>query len=168
MASHSACVARGRFGGDRTIARTHLGARDGAAYAPISAAPGRGRKGTFMSTISVVLAVLVAAEHLGFLVLEMFLWQKPIGLRFFRLTPEIAAASARLAANQGLYNGFVTAGIVAGLLVSDRGAGFALIVFSLSCVIAAGVFAAFTVSWRTLVVQAVPGAVALAALVFLR
>ena len=120
-----------------------------------------------MSTISVVLAALVAAEHFGFLLLEMFLWQKPIGLRFFRLTPEVAAVSARLAANQGLYNGFVTAGIAAGLLVPDRGAGFALIAFSLSCVIVAGVFAAFTVSWRTLVVQAAPGAVALAALVFL-
>ena len=93
--------------------------------------------------------------------------QVPIGLRFFRLTPEVAAASAQLAANQGLYNGFITAGIVAGLMVSDPGAGFALIAFSLSCVIAAGVFAAFTVSWRTLVVQAAPGAVALAALIFL-
>ena len=62
----------------------------------------------------------------------------------------------------------VTAGIVAGLLISDRGAGFALIAFSLSCVIVAGVFAAFTVSWRTLFVQAAPGTVALAALVFLK
>src|SRR5690242_9519673 len=128
---------------------------------------GRHRKGTFMSTISIVLAALVATEHLAFLVLEMFLWQKPIGLRVFRLTPEIAATSARLAANQGLYNGFLTAGIVAGLVVSDPAAGFALVTFALSCVIAAGVFAAFTVSWRTLVVQAVPGAVALAAVVFL-
>ena len=103
-----------------------------------------------MSTITTVLAALVAAEHLGFLVLEMFLWQKPIGLRIFRLSPDTAATSAALAANQGLYNGFLAAGIVAGLAASDPGAGFALIAFSLSCVIVAGIFGAFTVSWRTL------------------
>jgi putative membrane protein len=121
-----------------------------------------------MSTTSAVLAALVAVEHLGFLVLEMFLWQKPIGLRVFRLSPDVAAASAALAANQGLYNGFLAAGIVAGLAASDPGAGFALVAFSLSCVIVAGIFGAFTVSWRTLALQTVPGAVALGALVFLR
>jgi len=79
-----------------------------------------------------------------------------------------AATSAALAANQGLYNSFLAAGIVAGLAASDPGAGFALIAFSLSCVIVAGIFGAFTVSWRTLLLQTVPGAVALGALVFLR
>jgi putative membrane protein len=121
-----------------------------------------------MSTITTVLAALVAIEHLWFLVLEMFLWQKPIGLRTFKMTPEIAATSATLAANQGLYNGFLAAGIITGLAVSDPGIGFALIAFSLSCVIAAGIFGAATVSGRILVLQAVPAAAALAALVFLR
>jgi putative membrane protein len=129
---------------------------------------GHGEKGTFMSTVTTVLAALVAVEHLGFLVLEMFLWQKPIGLRVFRLRPDIAAASAALAANQGLYNGFLAAGIVAGLAASDPAVGFALVAFSLSCVIVAGIFGAFTVSWRILVLQAIPGAVALGALVLLR
>ena len=121
-----------------------------------------------MSTITTVLALFVAAEHLWFLVLEMFLWQKPIGLRTFKLTPEAAAASAVLAANQGLYNGFLAAGILAGLAAFDPGAGFALVAFSLTCVVVAGLFGAFTVSWRILVLQAVPGALALASLFLLR
>jgi putative membrane protein len=121
-----------------------------------------------MSATAMALAAFVATEHLAFLVLEMFLWQKPIGLRFFRQTPDIAAASAALAANQGLYNGFLAAGIVAGLAIGNTGASFALVAFSLSCVIVAGIFGALTVSWRTLVLQTLPGAAALAALVFLR
>jgi putative membrane protein len=174
MASAAALVVHERFGADRTITlRKRLRSirclcrHARASYARVPLARSC-KKGTFMSTTSAVLAALVAVEHLGFLVLEMFLWQKPIGLRVFRLSPDVAAASAALAANQGLYNGFLAAGIVAGLAVSDPGAGFALIAFSLSCVIVAGIFGAFTVSWRTLALQTVPGAVALGALVFLR
>ncbi len=128
MASRAAPVAHERFGADRTSAlrsghpRACLCPRACAPYAPVLLARSHGKKGTFMSTITTVLAALVAAEHLGFLVLEMFLWQKPIGLRIFRLSPDTAATSAALAANQGLYNGFLAAGIVAGLAASDPGA----------------------------------------------
>jgi putative membrane protein len=118
-----------------------------------------------MSMIVIVLAVLVALEHIGFFILEAALWQKPIGLKVFRLTPEVAAASAALAANQGLYNGFLAAGLIAGLLVADATAAFALLAFSLSCVVVAGIFGALTVSWRTLVLQTLPAALALAALI---
>jgi putative membrane protein len=111
--------------------------------------------------IAATLAVaFVALEHLGFLVLEMFLWETPTGLRVFGLTPEFAERSAGLAANQGLYNGFLFAGLVWGLW---RGSdGFDLKVFFLGCVCVAGVFGALTASGSILFVQALPGAVALA------
>ncbi len=116
-----------------------------------------------MATIAIVLAAFVAAEHVGFLILEMFLWEKPIGLKIFRLGPELAAASRGLAANQGLYNGFLAAGILYGLLAGDPQARCALLVFSLSCVVVAGIFGAATVSRRIILVQALPGALALIA-----
>jgi putative membrane protein len=103
---------------------------------------------------------LVALLHLYFLVLEMFLWTKPLGLKTFRLTPESAAASKALAANQGLYNGFLAAGLVWGLALGD--AGNPVKIFFLGCVIVAGVFGALTASRKILWVQALPGAVALA------
>jgi putative membrane protein len=111
-----------------------------------------------------VLAAFVALEHVGFLVLEMFLWTKPLGLKIFRLTPQVAAASAGLAANQGLYNGFLAAGLVWGLLSAEQ-AALPIKTFFLACVVVAGVFGAATVSPRILLVQAAP---ALAALALLR
>jgi putative membrane protein len=99
----------------------------------------------------------VAALHVYFLVLEMFLWDKPLGRRTFRLSPQFAAASKALAANQGLYNGFLAAGLVWGLM--DANAATQL--FFLGCVIVAGIFGAFTVNRKILLVQALPGAVAL-------
>ena len=114
--------------------------------------------------IAKALIALVALEHLWFLVLEMFLWQKPLGLATFRNTPEKAAATAVLAANQGLYNGFLAAGLVWSILARDA----ALATFFLGCVIVAGVFGAATVSRRVLVVQALPAAIALTALWTLR
>jgi putative membrane protein len=102
------------------------------------------------------LVVLVALEHLFFLVLEMFLWTRPVGLMIFRQTLEQARASAALAANQGLYNGFLAAGLVWGLIASS----LEVKLFFLACVVVAGVFGAATVSRRILVVQAVPAAVA--------
>ena len=113
-----------------------------------------------MTTIADIAVALVALLHLYFLVLEMFLWTKPLGLRTFRLTPEFAAASKALAANQGLYNGFLAAGLVWGLALGD--AGSAIKIFFLGCVIVAGVFGGFTANPRILWVQALPGAVALA------
>ena len=107
---------------------------------------------------------LVAALHLYFLALEMFFWDKPRGLRTFGLTPEFAAASKSLAANQGLYNGFLAAGLVWGL--SLGGAGDPIEIFFLGCIIVAGVFGAATASRKILWVQALPGAIA-AALVLL-
>lgn len=105
------------------------------------------------------LTALVALLHLCFLVLEMFLWTTPYGRRVFRLTLEQAAATRSLAANQGLYNGFLAAGLGWGLLAGPD--GYTLKVFFLSCVIIAGIFGAATASRRILWVQAVPGAIAL-------
>lgn len=109
-----------------------------------------------------VLIGLVAALHVYFLVLEMFLWDTPYGRKTFGLTPEFSAASKALAANQGLYNGFLAAGLAWGL--SLGAAGFGVKVFFLVCVIVAGVYGAATASRKILFVQALPGAAALAAL----
>lgn len=114
--------------------------------------------------IANILIGLVALLHAYFLVLEMFLWNTPLGRRTFGLEPEFAAASKTLAANQGLYNGFLAAGLVWGLSLGD--AGFSVKVFFLACVIVAGVFGAATASRKILFVQALPALVALAALLF--
>ncbi len=106
------------------------------------------------------LVVLVALLHLYFLVLEMFLWTKPYGRRVFALTEQQAQLTRSLAANQGLYNGFLAAGLAWGLLAGAD--GHTVKVFFLSCVIIAGIFGAATASRKILWVQAVPGAVALA------
>ena len=112
-----------------------------------------------MNVLADVLVGLVAALHLYFLVLEMFLWTTPTGRRVFGLDADFAERSRVLAANQGLYNGFLAAGLVWGL-VSGR---TDVQVFFLVCVIVAGVYGAATVNGRILVVQAVPAAVALVA-----
>ena len=117
-----------------------------------------------MSALANGLVVLVALEHAWFLALEMFLWTKPVGLRTFRQTEEKARSSAALAANQGLYNGFLVAGLVWGLLAPEPAHAFSLKVFFLACVVVAGVFGSMTVSRRILVVQAAPAALALALL----
>lgn len=117
-----------------------------------------------MRALSTAVALIVALEHVGFLVLEMFLWTKPAGRRTFRTTPEFARESAALAANQGLYNGFLAAGLVWSVLHPDAGMRWQLQVFFLACVVVAGVYGAATVSRRILLVQAVPAAVGLALL----
>ncbi|HET8730202.1 MAG TPA: DUF1304 domain-containing protein [Moraxellaceae bacterium] len=108
------------------------------------------------------LIAFVALQHLGFLVLEMFLWTRPTGRRVFRLEAGFAEQSRALAANQGLYNGFLVAGLVWGLLLGA--AGQPQKAFFLGCVVIAGIFGGATVSWRILLVQAVPAALALALL----
>lgn len=113
-----------------------------------------------MGIASDIVVALVALLHLYFLVLEMFFWDKPRGRRAFGLTPEFAAASKALAANQGLYNGFLVAGLAWGLWLGAGGTSIK--VFFLGCVIVAGVFGALSVSRKILWVQALPGAVALA------
>ena len=113
-----------------------------------------------MQALAAIAVGLVALLHLYFLVLEMFLWTKPLGLKTFRNTPEKAELTRVLAANQGLYNGFLAAGLLWGLWLGS--AGSPIKVFFLACVIVAGVYGAWSVSRRILWVQALPGAVALA------
>ena len=113
-----------------------------------------------MATIANVVVGIIALVHIYILVLEMFLWDKPAGLRAFGLTPETAASSKVLAANQGLYNGFLAAGLAWGLALGP--AGWAVKVFFLACVLIAGVFGALTASRKILFVQAIPAAIGLA------
>ena len=113
-----------------------------------------------MTAIANIAIALVALLHLWFLILEMFLWDKPFGLKAFGLTPERAAASKSLAANQGLYNGFLAAGLLWGLILGP--AGRDIEIFFLACVIVAGVFGAFTASRKIFWVQGLPGIVAFA------
>jgi putative membrane protein len=109
-----------------------------------------------MSMISNVLIGIVALFHLGFLYLEMFLWDKPAGRRIFRTTEEVARQSKTLAMNQGLYNGFLAAGLIWSLFADDTTKAFFL-----GCVTVAGLFGAFTVSKRIFYIQALPAIVAL-------
>lgn len=115
-----------------------------------------------MTLITNLLILLVALLHLYFLVLEMFLWDKPKGMKAFGLTPQKAAETKVLAANQGLYNGFLAAGLLWGLYQGDAGQDFK--VFFLLCVVVAGVYGAITVSKKILYIQALPAALALALL----
>ena len=117
-----------------------------------------------MNAAANIVIALVVLLHVYFLVLEMFLWTKPIGLRVFGQSKEAAEASRVLAANQGLYNGFLAAGLLWGLYLG--GGGFGVKVFFLGCVIVAGVFGAATASRKILFVQALPAAVALGLLCF--
>jgi putative membrane protein len=111
-----------------------------------------------LATLAFIAVALVALSHLGFLVLEMFLWDRPIGRRIFGMTPEQSKFSAPLAANQGLYNGFLAAGLVWGLLSSNA----PVVTFFLVCVIVAGVYGGLTAKRSILVMQALPAAIALA------
>jgi len=113
-----------------------------------------------VATLANVVVALVAVIHVYILVLEMFLWDKPAGLRAFGQTPDAAAASRVLAANQGLYNGFLAAGLAWGLLLGPDGTAVKL--FFLACVLIAGLYGAATASRKILYVQAVPAAIGLA------
>jgi putative membrane protein len=113
-----------------------------------------------MHAVAIVLVVLVALEHAWFLILEMFLWQKPIGLRTFNNTPQKAADTAVLAANQGLYNGFLAAGLIFALAYPEPAAARAVALFFLACIVVAGLYGGWSVSRRIVIVQAVPAAVA--------
>ena len=107
------------------------------------------------------LVALVAALHLYFLVLEMFLWTTPYGLKTFGNTPQKAQDTKVLAANQGLYNGFLAAGLIWGLLHAAPAFAWQIKMFFLLCVIIAGLYGAYSVSRKILFVQAVPAAIAL-------
>ena len=114
-----------------------------------------------MKILDNILIGLVALSHVGFLILEMFFWDHPVGRRMFGMTPEVSAGSARLAANQGLYNGFLAAGLVWALWADRR----ELKIFFLACVIVAGVFGGLTAKMSILFTQALPAALALVAVV---
>ncbi|MFG3052074.1 DUF1304 domain-containing protein [Kitasatospora sp. NPDC048239] len=120
-----------------------------------------------METTANVLVGLVAALHAYILVLEMFLWEKRPGRELSGFDAEMARATAPLAANQGLYNGFLSAGLVWGLIAADP-TGFRAQVFFLACVLVAGVYGGITANRRILLAQALPGALALAAVLLAR
>jgi putative membrane protein len=113
-----------------------------------------------MSVAANIVIVLIALLHLWFLVLEMFLWTKPAGRRAFGLSAEFAEQSKTLAANQGLYNGFLAAGLIWGLSLGSAGSSVKL--FFLGCVLVAGIFGGLTASRKILWIQALPAAVGLA------
>jgi putative membrane protein len=105
-----------------------------------------------MTVLANVVIAIVAILHLGFLALEMFFWNHPFGRKRFGMTPEYSQASASLAANQGLYNGFLAAGLIWGLITGE----FSIKLFFLICVIIAGIFGAFTARQSILYIQALP------------
>lgn len=115
-----------------------------------------------MQTLTILFITLVALLHLCFLILEMFLWDKPFGIRTFGHSRTAAAASKTLAMNQGLYNGFLAAGLLWGLVAGE--AGRAILIFFLTCIIIAGIFGGLTANRKILLFQAAPATLALALL----
>ncbi|MBP1850305.1 DUF1304 domain-containing protein [Rhizobium halophytocola] len=113
-----------------------------------------------MHYLGLILVALVAVEHVYILVLEMFLWTRPRGLKAFGMSKAQAEATRVLAANQGLYNGFLAAGLFWSLLVADAGFATALKLFFLGCVVIAGLYGGLTASRRILLIQAFPAALA--------
>lgn len=119
-----------------------------------------------MSALANILVGVVALIHVYVVVLEMFLWTKPTGRKVFGLTPEFAEASKVLAANQGLYNGFLVAGLIWGLVYPEPELGWQIQMFFLACVAVAGIFGGATAGWRILLVQTLPAVVAMIAVMF--
>jgi len=105
-----------------------------------------------MTTAANIVIAVIAVLHLGFLVLEMFLWNHPVGRKTFGMTKEVSESSATLAANQGLYNGFLAAGLIWGLISGQ----FSVKVFFLSCILIAGIFGGLTAKRSILYIQALP------------
>lgn len=110
-----------------------------------------------MTIIANIVIAVVATLHIGFLVLEMFLWNHPIGRKTFKMTKEVSESSAALAANQGLYNGFLAAGLLWGLISAE----FSVKLFFLVCVLIAGIFGGFTAKRTILYIQALPALIGL-------
>ena len=117
-----------------------------------------------MRMIALLLTAFVALSHIGILILEMFYWNDPVGRQIFNMTPEQSAATAILAANQGLYNGFLAAGLIWGLASGRRD----LKMFFLACVIAAGVYGGLTAKMSILYTQGAPALLALLAVLSTR
>ncbi len=119
-----------------------------------------------MPTVATTVIVVIALLHLWFLILEMFLWTRPSGRRAFGLTAEFAEQTKALAANQGLYNGFLAAGLIWGLYLGE--AGFGVKIFFLACVLIAGIFGGLTASRKILWIQALPAALGLVCVLLAR
>lgn len=111
--------------------------------------------------ISNIGIVIIAVLHLWFCILEMFFWTKPLGLKIFRMNQEFAIQSAKLAANQGIYNTFLSAGLIWGLFSGDPAQSLHVKVFFLSCVVIAGIYAGLSVSYRIIFIQALPAVLTL-------
>lgn len=109
-----------------------------------------------MKIAAAILTVLVAVEHIGIMILEMFFWDHPVGRRIFGMTPEVSAASSTLAANQGLYNGLLAAGLFWALTTRQRDVKL----FFLGCVVIAGIFGGLTAKTSIIFTQALPAALA--------
>lgn len=114
-----------------------------------------------MSTLANIVIAIIALMHFWFLILEMFLWDKPAGRRAFGLTPEFATQSKVLAANQGLYNGFLAAGLIWGLILGNAPESMHVKIFFLACVLVAGLYGGFTATRKVLWIQAAPALVGL-------
>ena len=113
-----------------------------------------------MSILANIVVAIIALMHVWFLILEMFLWDKPAGRRAFGLTAEFATQSKVLAANQGLYNGFLAAGLLWGLLLGGV-EGMHVKLFFLACVLVAGLYGGFTATRKVLWIQGLPAAIGL-------
>jgi putative membrane protein len=118
-----------------------------------------------MSTVASIVIAIIALMHVWFLILEMFLWDKPMGRRAFGLTAEFATQSKVLAANQGLYNGFLAAGLFWGLILAGS-EGTRVKIFFLTCILLAGLYGGFTATRKVLWIQALPAAIGLALVLF--
>ena len=114
-----------------------------------------------MAILALILVALIALEHIYILVLEMFLWTAPRGMKAFGMKPEQAAQTRVMAANQGLYNGFLAAGLIWSLLHPDANFALQLKLFFLGCVLAAGLYGGLTASRKIFIIQALPAAIAL-------
>ncbi len=112
-----------------------------------------------MKLIATLIVALIAAEHIGIMIMEMFFWDHPVGRGIFDMSAELSAETKVNAANQGLYNGFLAAGLIWGLIAKKRD----VTIFFLLCVLAAGIFGGFTAKPSIFYVQALPAALALAA-----
>ncbi len=121
-----------------------------------------------MNIVTQILVGLIALQHVGFLVLEMFLWTSPTGQKIFGTTAEFAKESASLAANQGLYNGFLVAGLIWSLLHPVQNFSHQLQLFFVGCVVVAGLYGAYSVSARILYIQALPALLTLVLLFLTR
>ncbi len=116
-----------------------------------------------LATIGIVITALL---HLWFCILEMFFWTKPLGLKIFKINQEYAHQSATLAANQGIYNGFLSAGLLWGLLAENPEQAFQVKIFFLSCIVIAGVYAGLSVSRKIFFIQALPALITIILLYF--